>query len=108
MEHHEKVYQVIIESAVNDRLFDHFEFLARVSVNAADRLLDGLLEDIRKLATDPFRYPVYTRPYLPPGKYRSVLSNKRYRIVYQIIDHHVFVDDIQDCRQNEDKSLINK
>jgi len=108
MKRNEKVYQVIIASDANDRMYDHFEFLARVSVNAAKRLLDGLLKDIRNLRTDPFRYPVYHRPYLPDGKYRYILSNKRYRIVYQIIGNHVFVEDIQDCRQDDDKSILNK
>ena len=108
MECNEKVYQVIIASDANDRIYDHFEFLARVSVNAANKLLDGLLKDIRKLRTDPFRYPVYNRPYLPTGKYRYILSNKRYRIVYQIIGNQVFVDDIEDCRQDADKSILNK
>ena len=108
MECNEKVYQVIIASDANGRMYDHFEFLARVSVNAANRLLDGLLKDIRNLRTDPFRYPVYNRPYLPVGKYRYIPSNKRYRIVYQIIGNQVFVDDIQDCRQDDDKSILNK
>lgn len=108
MEHNEKVYQVIIASGANDRMYDHFEFLARVSVNAANRLLDGLLNDIRNLRTDPFRYPAYNRPYLPVGKYRYILSNKRYRIVYQITGNQVFVNDIQDCRQDDDKSILNK
>lgn len=104
----EKVYQIIIATDANSKMHDHFEFLARVSVNAANRLLDGLLKDIRNLRTDPFCYPVYYRPYLPVGKYRYILSNKRYRIVYQIIGNQVFVDDIQDCRQDDDKSIINK
>lgn len=108
MERYEKVYQVIIASDANDRMFDHFEFLARVSVNAANRLLDGLLKDIRNLRTDPFRYPVYNRAYLPVGKYRYIISNKRYRIVYQIIGNQVFVDDIQDCRQDDDKSVLTR
>lgn len=108
MECNEKAYQVIIASDANGRMYDHFEFLARVSVNAANRLLDELLKDIRNLRTDPFRYPVYSRPYLPVGKYRYILSNKRYRIVYQIIGNQVFVDDIQDCRQDDDKSILNK
>ena len=108
MECNENVYQVIIASDANGRMYDHFEFLARVSVNAANRLLDGLLKDIRNLRIDPFRYPVYNRPYLPVGRYRYILSNKRYRIVYQIIGNQVFVDDIQDCRQDDDKSIMNK
>lgn len=108
MECNDKVYQVIIASDANGRMYDHFEFLARVSVNAANRLLDGLLKDIRNLRTDPFRYPVYNRPYLSVGKYRYILSNKRYRIVYQIVGYQVFVDDIQDCRQDDDKSILTK
>ena len=108
MECDKRAYTVIISSDVNGRMYDHFEFLARVSVNAANRLLDGLLKDIRNLRTAPFRYPVYNRPYLPVGKYRYILSNKRYRIVYQIIGNQVYVDDIQDCRQDDDKSFLNK
>lgn len=108
MECNEKVYQVIIASDANDRMYDHFEFLARVSVNAANRFLDELLKDIWNLRTDPFRYPMYNRPYLTVGKYRYILSSKRYRIVYQIIGNQVFVDDIQDCRQDDDKSILNK
>ena len=97
MEYNRKEYQVIVSSEANDRLYDHFEFLARVNVNAANSLLDGLLIDIRNLRTDPFRFPVYNRPYLPAGKYHYILSNKRYRIVYQINANQVYVDDIQDC-----------
>ena len=106
MEHEEKVYQVIVDPAANDRMYEHFEFLARVSVSAANRLLEGLLMDARSLETYPFRNPLYNRPYLPAGKYRYMVSNKRYRIIYQIDGDFVFVDDIQDCRQDEDKNIV--
>lgn len=86
MELNERAYQVIITPDMNNRMYDHFEFLARVNVDAANRLLDGLLKDIRNLCTNPFSYPVYNRPYLPVGKYHYILSNKRYRIVYQIME----------------------
>jgi hypothetical protein len=108
MKYNEKVYQVIVASDANDRMYDLFEFLARVSVNAANKPLDGLLKDIQNLRTEPFRYPLFKHPYLQVGKYRYILSNKRYRIVYQIIGNQVFVDDIQNCRQDDDKSIINK
>ncbi len=64
MERNEKVYQVIISSGANDRMFDHFD--------------------------------------------HYILSNKRYRIVYQVNGNQVFVDDIQDCRQGDDKSVLGK
>jgi len=103
----EIIYKVIVAPAANDRMAEHFEFLARVSESAANKLLDGLLDDIESLQKMPFRNPIYDRPYVPPLKYRYMVSNKRYRIVYQIVNDTVFVDDIQDCRQNDDRDLLN-
>jgi mRNA-degrading endonuclease RelE of RelBE toxin-antitoxin system len=99
-------YQVLIDPATSDRMYEHFEFLARVSETAANKLLDVLLSDINSLNTLPYRNPIYNRPYLPPGKYRYLMSGNRYRIVYQIYDNTVFVDDIQDCRQADDKNIL--
>jgi len=96
-------YQVIIDPVANDKMYEHFEFLARVNVEAANRLLDNLLSDIRSLESMPFRNPVYNRPYLPVGKYRYMISNKRYHIIYQVSDSFVFVDDIQDSRQADNR-----
>ena len=104
----EKPYRISIDSAAGDRMSEHFEFLARVSVSAANRLLHALLKDIRSLEKSPHRNPPYNRPYLPQGKYRYMLTEKRYRIIYQIDGDFVFVDDIQDCRQGEDKSKLKK
>ena len=106
VENEEKHYHVIIDSVANDRMYDHFEFLAKVSVPAANRLLDNLLTDIRSLETFPYRNPEYNRPYLQQGKYRYMISSKRYRIVYQIDNNTVFVDDIQDCRQDDNTSQL--
>ena len=102
----ELVYQVIIDPAANDRMEDHFEFLAHVSETAAERLLDELITDITSLSHMPFRNPVYDRPYLMSGKYRYMISGGRYRIVYQIDNGIVFVDDVQDCRQDCDSALV--
>jgi len=99
------IYNVIVDPAANDRMFDHFEFLARVSEAAAERLLCALTSDICSLELMPYRNPIYDRPYLQRGKYRYMLSCGRYRIVYQIEGNTVFVDDIQDCRRSESGSL---
>jgi len=99
-------YNVIIDPAANDRMFEHYEFLARVSGSAAEKLLNGLLKDIRSLEYMPYRNPIYDRPYIQQGKYRYIVSCDRYRVVYQIEDTIVFVDDIQDCRQSEEKNLL--
>lgn len=100
-------YNVIVAPAANDRMEEHFKFLARVSESAANKFLEGLIDDIRSLQKMPFRNPVYNNPYVPPLKYRYQLSNNRYRIVYQVVNDSVFVDDIQDCRQNDNKGLLN-
>ena len=100
-------FSVVIDPAANDRMYDHFEFLAQVSEAAAEKLLNGLIKDITSLEFMPYRNPVYDRPYLQSGKYRNILSCDRYRIVYQIEGTTVYVDDIQDCRQS-DSSMLNK
>ena len=99
-------YQVIVDPAANDRMCEHFEFLARVSETAAYKLLDGLLVEIKSLEYLPYRNPVYDRPYLPPGKYRYIISCDRYRIVYQIEGKIVYIDDIQDCRQSDINNIL--
>ena len=106
MESEEILYHVIIAPAASDRMYDHFEFLARVSETAAHKLLDGLIKDINSLEQMPYRNPIYDRPYLQSGKYRYMISCGRYRIVYQIEERNVFVDDIQDCRQSDNRSLL--
>jgi len=106
MDSADKEYTVIVDPAVNDRMFDHFEFLAKVSESAAERILDSLVEDIYSLERMPYRNPVFNRPYVKSGKYRYMVSCERYLIVYQIIDDTVFIDDIQDSRQADKKSLL--
>lgn len=106
MEHEGAVFKVIIDPAANDRMYEHFEFLARVSEQAAVKLLNGLVTDMRSLERMPYRNPMFDRPYLPGGKYRYMMSCSRYRIVYQIEADTVFVDDIQDCRQSDASNLI--
>ncbi|AEF84169.1 plasmid stabilization system [Treponema primitia ZAS-2] len=101
-----KTHEVIIHPKANDRMYEHFQFLARVSVQGAESLLDKLIDDIQSLEFMPERYPWLERDYLPKRKYRYMLSAKRYRIVYQVIENTVFVEDIQDCRQDDDKNRV--
>jgi plasmid stabilization system protein ParE len=95
-------YEIRISPVAFDDLNRHFYFLARVSENAAERLKKTILKDIRSLDEMPERTPPYDRPYLPPGKYRYLLSAGRYRIVYQVNDTIIHVDYIEDCRQNNE------
>ena len=99
-------HRVLVSPAANDRMHDHFLFLAQVSEKAARNLLAQLVKDIKSLENMPQRNPYFDRPYLEQGKYRYMLSYRRYRIVYQIARDCVFIEDIQDCRQDNDKNLL--
>lgn len=99
-------FTVKVAPAANDRMRDHFDFLARVSEAAAIQLVDELVSDIRSLERSPFRCPCFERAGIKKGKYRFLISAKRYRVVYQISGDTVFVDDIQDCRQDSDKNSV--
>jgi mRNA-degrading endonuclease RelE of RelBE toxin-antitoxin system len=99
-------WQVIIAPQAHDRMFEHFEFLARVSQNAAHKLLETLMEDLNALETEPFANPYYESSFVPRHKYRYRLSAKRYRIVFSIDENTIYVDDIQDCRQSDAANLL--
>jgi len=103
-----KKHKVLVSPSANDRMYDHLLFLAQVSENAARNLLTRLMKDIQSLEYMPQRNPFLDRPFLEQGKYRYKLSYRRYRIVYQIVKDCVFVEDIQDCRQDDDKNLTGK
>ena len=94
----DRKYTVIVDPAVNDRMYDHFEFLARVNESAAERLLDQLAVDMQSLECLPYRNPVFNRPHLKSGKYRYMISCEKYLIVYQVVGDTVFIDDVQNSR----------
>ena len=97
----DKLYKIKISAQAINRLDEHFEFLSRISKNAANKLLKQLLIDISSLKIMPNRNPIYERAYAEE-LYRYKLSCKRYRIVYQIKENIILIDDIQNCRQNND------
>ena len=101
-----KKHHVFVSPSANDRMYDHFRFLARVSEKASRSHLTQLIKDIKSLEYMPQRNPHFDRPYLEQGKYRYMLSYRRCRIVYQVIRDNVFIEDIQDCRQDDDKNLL--
>ena len=100
----EKKYKIIVSSVAYDDLNAHVYFLARVNGSAARRLKTTIMRDIRSLGTMPERGSSYDRPYLPAGRYLYKLSAERYRVVYTIDGDTVFVDGVEDCRQDNENS----
>ena len=93
-------YDVSVSDAALAMLDSHVDFLAKVSQNAATRLMDEILDDIASLSENPQRFPVYENEFIPCGRYRRMLSAKRYLVLYEIDRTDVFVDYIVDCRQD--------
>lgn len=81
-------------------LVSHARFLAQVSEPAALRLMEAFNEKARTLERFPERNPSMIDPLLPSGKYRKLLLEKRYLLVYQIKGETVYVDGVVDTRQD--------
>ena len=84
-------------------LDEAYEFLETVSPVAAAKMYNNIMDDVLRLATMPLIGPV--EPWLDeePVTFRSFVSCKRYKIVYDIEDDNVFIADVWDCRQDPEK-----
>jgi len=101
-----ELHSVFIEPSADRRLAGHFEFLSRVSEDAALRLYDEYEEALSFLEYNPEGCPPYV-PKIPiDAQLRYKLFGKRYRIVFEICGKDVYVYDIQDCRQDSDKNFL--
>ena len=101
-----KNYEINIKEAALDKMQAHIEFLAYVNESAAERLLEDFRQGLESLCYNPESYARYHPQFKTQRELRCKLCAKRYRIVFEIIEKCVYVYDIQDCRQNIDKSLI--
>lgn len=94
-----KRYHVIISERAGEMLVLHARFLAQVSTQAADKLRRDVIEAAKSLQEFPEHGSWLTDPILPANKYRKLLVDKRYLLIYQIKDDTVYIDYIVDCRQ---------
>ena len=81
-------------------LIEHIRFLAQADGDAARKIKTVLLDSIRSLSCLPARHPYISDDFLPANKYRKMVIEKRYLILYQVKEEIVFVDWIMDCRQD--------
>lgn len=93
-------YRVIVSQKAADMLTDCAVFIARVSEEAALKFLDEFERQVQSLQRSPLRCPLLRGDYLPENKYRKLLLQNRYLILYQIKDDTVYVDHVLDCRQD--------
>ena len=81
-------------------LMDHAQFIANVSVPAANRFIDTFSEATDRLAEMPERNPWLEHNAIPFRKYRKLVFAKHYMALYEIRDDIIYVTAVVDCRQD--------
>lgn len=95
-------YNVSIARRADRMLLSHTEFLARVSLAAARRLLADFRKVTKQLGDNPLAFPFADEvdaAGIPPSTYRKCLLDKRYKALYIVENTDVYIDAIIDCRQ---------
>lgn len=93
-------YKIVVSTKATSMLVSHASFLAKVSVEAAERLTNEFEKSANSLSQMPQRNPWLIADYIPKHQYRCLPFEKRYLIIYQIIDETVYIDYVLDCRQD--------
>ena len=93
-------YRVIVSARAAQMLVSHAAFLAQVSHAAAERLTVEFEKTAKSLEQMPQRCPWLKGEYIPKNAYRFILFEKRYMLIFQIVDHTVYADHVVDCRQD--------
>jgi plasmid stabilization system protein ParE len=93
-------YRVVISDRAAQMLVHHVRFLAQASSMAADKLRRDVTAAAQSLQVFPERHPWLAAPLLPVRKYRKLLVDKRYLVIYQVKNETVYVDYVVDCRQD--------
>ncbi len=91
-------YTVKVHPRLGGQLIRHAEFISNVSKPAAIRFYKEFSGILRQLSTNPYQFPLYDDPNLPPNIYRKALFAKWYKVVFYIEDDLVFVDAVVDGR----------
>ena len=93
-------YVVVVSDEARQMLVSHARFLAQVNESAAMRLVEAFEQKAKSLEQFSERNPWLVDPLIPPGKYRKLLLEKRYLLIYWVRESTVYVDAIVDTRQD--------
>ena len=80
-------YRVIVSARAAQMLVSHAAFLAQVNPAAAERLTVEFEKAAKSLEQMPQRCPWLKGEYIPKNAYRFILFEKRYMLIFQIVDH---------------------
>lgn len=93
-------YTVVVSERAAQMLVSHAAFLARINPEAAERLTEEFEKAANSLETMPQRCPWLIGEYIPKNTYRFILFEKRYMIIFQVVDNVVYADYVVDGRQD--------
>ena len=93
-------YRVIVSERATQMLVSHVAFLAQTSPEAAERLTVEFEKTAHSLEVMPQKCPWLTGEYIPRKAYRFILFEKRYMIIFQIVDDIVYADCVVDGSQD--------
>ena len=93
-------YHVVVSEQATQMLVSHAAFLAQVSPEAAERLTAEFEKTANSLEIMPQRCPWLTGEYIPRNTYRFIMFEKRYMIIFQVMDDIIYADYVVDCRQD--------
>ena len=93
-------YHVVVSEQATQMLVSHAAFLAQVSPEAAERLTTEFEKTANSLEIMPQRCPWLTGEYIPRNTYRFIMFEKRYMIIFQVMDDIIYADYVVDCRQD--------
>jgi len=100
MENGHKGYEVKVTDTAWQQLLKHAQFLANVSVSAAEQLVEDFIESTRTLSQMPERCPWLVHDAIPFQKYRKLLIGKYHMALFQVRGNVVYITAALDCRQD--------
>ena len=101
-------HRVIVSERATQMFVSHAAFLAQVSPEAAERLTIEFEKTANFLELMPQRCPWLTGEYIPRNAYRFIPFEKRYMIIFQIVDDIVDNGCHDTEYQVEDRLFIKK
>lgn len=94
-------YTVNVSERAAKMLASHAAFLAQVNIEAAERLVVSFEKAAESLQVMPHRCSWLTGEYMPKNKYRALVFENRYMIIFQIKDDTIYIEYILDSRQDQ-------
>ena len=98
----DKKFSVILSRRSEIMMLSHTEFLVRVSVVSARKLLSEFKKVTGRIAENPHQFPYADEldaNGIPLQTYRKAMFYSRYKALFVVEGNNAYVDAIIDCRQ---------